>query len=59
MATDTDKSTETLKMYVNDMLALQKHILEAVTRQITDENLKGHGPAASLAASTRVIGPSR
>lgn len=53
MANESDKNLAALRMYINDMLALQKHILEAVSRQIDDENLKGHGPAAALAANIR------
>lgn len=48
MANETDKSTATVKMYVNDMLTLQKHILEAVSHQHADENLKSNGAASAL-----------
>ena len=53
MANTTDQRTVTLKMYVNDMLTLQKHILEAVKRQTDDENLQGHKPAAKLVATIK------
>ena len=53
MAKDTDQRTATLKMYVNDMLTLQKHILEAVERQTEDEKLKSHDPAAKLVATIK------
>ena len=34
MATQSDKNPETLQTYANDMLTLQKHILEAVEHQL-------------------------
>ena len=40
MANESDTNTATLKTYVNDMLALQKHILEAVERQYEDPRVK-------------------
>ncbi len=40
MANESETNTGTLKTYVNDMLALQKHILEAVERQYADERVK-------------------
>lgn len=40
MANESETNTGTLKTYVNDMLALQKHILEAVERQYQDERVK-------------------
>lgn len=53
MANETDTKHEALKMYVNDMLALQKHILEVVERQINDEDVKGHGEATTLIGSIK------
>ncbi len=40
MANETPSEKGALQMYVNDMLALQKHILEAVEHQYTDERVK-------------------
>ena len=40
MATSSETNVETLKTYVNDMLALQKHILQAVTHQYADQHVK-------------------
>ncbi len=54
MANETDKNTATLRMYVNDMLTLQKHILEAIERQVEDENLKNAAPASALVGKVKV-----
>ncbi len=40
MANETETNTATLKTYVNDMLSLQQHILEAVSHQYEDQNIK-------------------
>ncbi len=40
MANETESEKGALKAYLNDMLALQKHILEAVERQYADERVK-------------------
>lgn len=48
MANESEKNTATLRMYVNDMLALQKHILEAVERQCDDENVRHAAEASQL-----------
>lgn len=40
MANETESEKGALKMYVNDMLALQKHILEAVEQQYEDQRVK-------------------
>ena len=45
MASSSETNTETLKTYVNDMLGLQKHILEALGHQYEDQNVK-NDPAA-------------
>ena len=37
---ESGKNTATLQTYVNDMLALQKHILHAVEHQYADQNIK-------------------
>lgn len=48
MANDTDKNPAALKTYVNDMTALQKHILEAVERQIEDDRVKSEAQTIEL-----------
>ena len=49
MATeDSGKNLATLQMYVNDMLSLQKHILEAVEHQYADANVKADAKAYDL-----------
>ena len=40
MANESDTNTTTLKTYVNDMLALEKHIFEVVERQYEDARVK-------------------
>ena len=40
MANETPAEKGALKTYVNDMLALQKHILEAVEHQYADDRIK-------------------
>ena len=40
MPNETPPNNAALQMYVNDMHALQKHILEAVEHQYTDERVK-------------------
>lgn len=55
---NTPNSAQTLLMYVNDMLALERLIKEAVARQTEDEHIHDHPEAAALineiAASTEV-----
>ena len=48
MATSTEKNTETLRTYVNDMITLQKHILEAVERQVEDSRVKSEAQTVEL-----------
>ena len=48
MATESAKNPQTLKTYVNDMVALQKHILEAVERQAADERVKNEAQTIEL-----------
>ena len=48
MATQSDKNTETLRTYVNDMVTLQKHILEAVERQVEDMRVKEEAQTIEL-----------
>ena len=48
MATQSDKNPETLKTYVNDMVTLQKHFLEATERQVEDERVKGEAQTIEL-----------
>ena len=48
MATDPATNTETLKTYVNDMLSLQKHILDAITYQYEDHDIKNDAQAFDL-----------
>ena len=48
MATSSDKNTATLKTYVNDMVTLQKHILEAVSGQLDDERAKSEAQTVEL-----------
>ncbi len=52
----SDKATETLLMYVNDVLALERLIKEAVTSQSKDETVRGDFETSALvnkiAAST-------
>jgi hypothetical protein len=40
MSDQTESVSQALRTYVNDMIALDKHILEAVERQCEDENVK-------------------
>ena len=40
MSTTTERSWNNLRMYVNDMVALEKHILEALERQREDERVQ-------------------
>lgn len=40
MSTTTEHSWNNLRMYVNDMVALEKHILEALERQREDERVQ-------------------
>ncbi len=40
MSTTSDPSWNNLRMYVNDMVALEKHILEALERQREDERVQ-------------------
>lgn len=48
MANESETNTGTLKTYVNDMLALQKHILEAVERQYADERVRNDEKSLDL-----------
>ncbi len=45
---DSGKNVATLQTYVNDMLSLQKHILEAVEHQYADANVKADAQAYDL-----------
>lgn len=42
------KQLDTLRNYVSDMLALEKHVLEAVKRQSTDERTRLHPEALAI-----------
>lgn len=44
----TDTRAAALKAYVNDMLALNKHILEAIERQAADERVKSDPRTSAL-----------
>lgn len=44
----TDEQTETLRMYVNDMLAVEKDIFHAVSGQVADKNIKSPDVAAFI-----------
>lgn len=46
-------SAETLRTYVNDLLALNKHILEAVERQSEDANVQHDSRTAALIGEIR------
>ena len=48
MASSSETNTATLKTYVNDMLGLQKHILEALEHQYADQNVKNDPEAIDL-----------
>ncbi len=48
MAHDTKSSPPALRTYVNDMVGLNKHILEAVERQVVDERVKNSPLAHGL-----------
>ena len=48
MATDSSSSPAALRTYVNDMVTLDKHILEAVEHQIADERVEKAPAAAAL-----------
>ena len=48
MANTSDKNVGTLKTYVNDMISLQKHILEAVSHQCEDQNVKNDAEASAF-----------
>ena len=45
---ESGKNTATLQTYVNDMLSLQKHILEVVEHQYADANVKNDPSAYDL-----------
>lgn len=45
---EQDKKRETLQQYVSDMLATEKHILEAVERQREDDSVKQQSQASQL-----------
>jgi ferritin-like metal-binding protein YciE len=45
-----EKRREVLQQYVSDMLALDKHIHEAIRRQRDDKNMQQHGQAHQLVA---------
>lgn len=53
MATDSDKNIATLKTYVNDMLTLQKHILEATEHQVADPNVKAEAQTIELVSKVK------
>ncbi len=53
MANESDKNTATLRMYVNDMITLQKHILEAVERQAEDERVKNEAQTIELISKVK------
>ncbi|MDP9291934.1 MAG: hypothetical protein M3O82_06190 [Verrucomicrobiota bacterium] len=44
----TSSATDALRMYVNDMVALEKHILEAIERQVDDSRVKARPEVFSL-----------
>jgi len=44
----SDTHSENLRMYVNDMLALERSIHDAVRRQLDDEQVKAHADTAAL-----------
>ena len=48
MANESDKNKATLDMYINDMHALQKHILEAVGHQAADSRVKNEAQTIEL-----------
>ena len=48
MANESSSEKAALQMYVNDMHALQKHILEAVEHQYADERVKADAPTYDL-----------
>jgi hypothetical protein len=48
MSKELDKKQETLHQYVSDMLATEKHILEAVERQRDDDSVKQQSQASQL-----------
>ncbi len=48
MATTSDKNPETLRTYVNDMVTLQKHILEATEQQAADDRVKSEAQTIEL-----------
>ncbi len=48
MATESNKNTTTLRTYVNDMITLQKHILEVTEHQLTDERVKNEAQTVEL-----------
>src|SRR5688572_306028 len=48
--TDTASRTATLRMYVNDMVALEKDILMALEKQKDDERVQGDPNTAALLA---------
>ena len=54
MAT-SETNTATLKTYVNDMLTLQKHILEAVSHQYEDQNVKNDPAAIDLVGKLKSL----
>lgn len=45
---ETESQTTALRMYVNDMVALEKHILEAIERQKNDANVAAMAGASKL-----------
>ncbi len=48
MAHDSQSAPPALRTYVNDMVTLNKHILEAVEHQIADSRVEKDSPAADL-----------
>ena len=53
MATSSDKNPETLKTYVNDMVTLQKHILEATEYQVADQRVKNEAQTIELISKVK------
>lgn len=53
MANASDKNKATLDMYINDMHALQTHILEAVSHQNDDPRVKNEAQTAELVSKLK------
>jgi hypothetical protein len=50
-----DERKETIQHYVGDMLATEKHILEAVKRQVEDESVKQQSDASGLVSQMVMV----